>query len=118
MRPGRGYAGQVMAGPADERPLSEAELRALQEIERHVRDTDPEFPQRLGSQPGQRHPALRQIGRRPRGWEIAAVTVLATLYVVVLLLVPEHMVLETVVVTQVVLVPACCVLWAVRRGRV
>ncbi|MBW0102869.1 DUF3040 domain-containing protein [Pseudonocardia sp. KRD291] len=108
----------MTAGPADERPLSEDERRALLGIEAHVRDSDPEFPQRLGSAPGLRHPALRQIGRRPRGWEIAAVTVLTSLYVAVLLLVPEHMVLETVVLTQVVIVPACCVLWAVRRGRV
>ncbi|MET0191011.1 DUF3040 family protein [Pseudonocardia sediminis] len=107
----------MTAGPADERPLSEDELRALHGIEAHVRDSDPEFPQRLGSAPGLRHPALRGIGRRPRGSEIAAVVLLASLYIVVLLHVPEHLVLVTVVVTQVVIVPACCVLWAVRRGR-
>lgn len=105
-----------MAGPADERPLSEAEQRALDAIEQHVRDSDPEFPARLGSQPGLRHPALRHVGRRPRGWEVAAVIVAASLYVLVLLLVPENMVLVTVVVTQVVIVPACCVLWALRQG--
>lgn len=107
----------MTAGPADERPLSEEERRALEGIESHVRDSDPEFPVRLGSQPGLRHPALRHVGRRPRAWEVAAVVVLASLYVLVLLHVPEHLVLVTVVVAQVVVVPACCVLWAVRRGR-
>ncbi len=107
----------MTAGPADERPLSEAESRALQEIELHVRDADPDFPRRLGSQPGLRHPALRDVGRRPRAGEVAAVAAVASLYVLVLLHVPEHLVLITVVVTQVLLVPACCVFWAVRGGR-
>lgn len=107
----------MIPGPADERPLSEQERRALEGIEQHVRDSDPEFPALLGSAPGLRHPALRHIGRRPRGWEIAVVAAVAAIYVLVLLMVPEHMVLVTVVVTQVVLVPACCLLWAARRGR-
>lgn len=107
----------MIPGPADERPLSEEERRALQGIEQQVRDSDPEFPARLGSAPGLRHPPLRDIGRRPRGWEIAAVVSVAALYVLVLLMVPEHLVLVTVVVMQVVLVPACCLLWAARRGR-
>ncbi|MDN5914434.1 MAG: DUF3040 domain-containing protein [Pseudonocardia sp.] len=106
-----------MPGPADERPLNEDERRALWDIEQHVRDSDPEFPQRLGSAPGLRHPALRHVSRRPRAWEVAAVVVVASLYILVLLHVPEHLVVLTVIVTQVVLVPGCCLLWGARRGR-
>ena len=103
--------------PADERPLSEDERRALRRIEEEIRDSDPEFPERLGSQPGLRHPPLRHVGRRPRGREVVAVSLIASVYVLVLLLVPDHLVATTVVLTQVVLIPVCCLIWAARRGQ-
>ena len=106
----------MTGSPHGERPLSDEERRALERIEEHVRDTDPEFPQRLGSHPGRRHPALRHVGRRPRAWEVAAVVAAAALYISLLFAVPVHLVVEIVVLTQVVLIPGCCLLWAARRG--
>lgn len=104
-------------GPAGERPLSEDERRALSRIEDGVRESDPEFPQRLGSLPGLRHPALRQVGRWPSRRELTVAGLAVCAYVTLLLLVPDDLVVTIVVITQLVLIPACCLLWAARRGQ-
>lgn len=99
------------------RPLDARETRALQMIEQQVRDSDPEFPQRLGSRPGQWHPPIRQTGGRVRPRVVAAVMLATIAYVGVLIWLPDAWTVVAIVVIQVVLVPAGCLVWAARHGQ-
>ena len=88
---------------AQERPLDAQEMRALQLIEQQVRDTDPEFPQRLGSRPGQWHPPIRQTGTRVRPRVVAAVMLATAVYATALTLLPDTLTVVAIVVIQLVL---------------
>lgn len=99
------------------RPLTNSETRVLQELEKRVRLDDPDFPVRIGSRPGHDHPPAREAGHRLRCREVASVLVGTGLYASILSVLPEHLILVAVIVVQLVVVPAACVIWARRHGQ-
>lgn len=99
------------------RPLDESEQQTLQMIEQNVRRSDPDFPQRLGSRPGVWHPPVRQSGMALRWPLVVAVMLAALVYAGILYLLPDGLTILTVVLTQLVLVPAACLFWAARHGQ-
>lgn len=99
------------------RPLDDDEFRALQGIERDLRDEDPEFPERLLSQPGMWHPPVRQTGTPISAWVVLGVVGGALGYAFLLYLVlPEPAIVAVVLVTLFGLLPAACLVWARRSG--
>jgi len=102
---------------ADGRPLDADEAKALQGIERDLRDEDPEFPQRLGDRPGVFHPPVRQTGT-PLSVRLVLVVLGAALGFAGLLylVLPQNLIIPVVLVTLFVLLPAACLVWARRSG--
>ncbi len=99
------------------RPLDPDEMRALQGIERDLRDEDPEFPQRLLSQPGVWHPPVRQTGT-PLSVRLVIVVLGGALVFagLIYLVLPEQLIVPVVLVTLLGLLPAGCLIWARRSG--
>lgn len=102
---------------ADGRPLDADETRALQGIERDLRDEDPEFPQRLGDRPGVFHPPVHQTGT-PLSVRLVLVVLGAALAFAGLLYLtlPQDLIIPVVLVTLFGLLPAGCLIWALRSG--
>lgn len=102
---------------ADGRPLDADETRALQGIERDLRDDDPEFPQRLGDRPGVFHPPVRQTGTPLSVRLVVGVLGTAAAFACLLYLVlPQDLIIPVVLVTLFGLLPAGCLIWARRSG--
>ncbi|TCK22377.1 DUF3040 domain-containing protein [Pseudonocardia endophytica] len=102
---------------ADGRPLDDEETRALQGIERDLRDDDPEMGPRLGSCPGVFHPPVRQTGTPLSARLVLGVLGVAGAFALLLyLMVPQDVVIPVVLVIMFGLLPAGCLLWARHSG--
>ena len=102
---------------ADGHPLDADETRALQGIERDLRDNDPELGQRLGGCPGVFHPPVRQTGTPLSARLVLGVLGTAAAFAVLLyLVVPQDLVVPVVLVTMFGLLPGGCLLWARHSG--
>lgn len=102
---------------ADGRPLDDDETRALRGIERDLRDDDPELGQRLGSCPGVYHPPVHQTGTPLSARLVLGVLGTALSFAVLLYLVlPQDLIIPVVLVTLFGLLPAGCLIWAMRSG--
>lgn len=102
---------------ADGRPLDADETRALQRIERDLRDDDPEMGGRLGGCPGVFHPPVRQTGTPLSARLVLGVLATAAVFAVLLhLALPAGAVVPVVLVTLSGLLPAGCLIWARRSG--
>ncbi|MDQ4119081.1 MAG: DUF3040 domain-containing protein [Actinomycetota bacterium] len=102
---------------ADGRPLDDDETRALRGIERDLRDDDPEMGQRLGGCPGVYHPPVHQTGTPLSARLVLGVLGTALSFAVLLYLVlPQDLIIPVVLVTLFGLLPAGCLIWAMRSG--
>lgn len=102
---------------SDGRPLDADETRALQGIERDLRDDDPEMGRRLGGCPGVFHPPVHQTGTPLSARLVLGVLGAATVFAVSLYLVlPQEAIIPVVLVTLSGLLPAGCLIWARRSG--
>lgn len=102
---------------ADGHPLDDDETRALQGIERDLRDDDPEMGRRLGGSPGVFHPPVRQTGTPLSARLVLGVLGTASVFSVLLYLVlPQEMIIPVVLVMLFGLLPAGCLIWARRSG--
>ena len=98
------------------RPLGEHERDVLAELARSTYRDDPDLAHLLSGTEGNVHPPIRHTGTRLRWWVVAVVMLLAVLYAAVIALLPGPLEIVTVLIVQLGLVPAGCLLWARRHG--
>lgn len=98
------------------RPLDAHELHVLDEIARAIEHDDPGLRGRLEGTEGIVHPPVRESGARLSWRVVVAVLLLALLYAMVILTLPDGLALAVVIGVQLVAVPVGCLVWARRHG--
>ena len=109
---GPGQGSGTVTDFARGRPLDDGETRALQQIEGHLRDEDPDLAERLGSGRA-RGLAPARLRLRRVAWVLAVTLV----YVVLLSRLPADAAFAVVLVTLVLVLLVVCLCWATLSGK-
>ena len=98
------------------RPLDERERHLLAELSRTTYRDDPDLVHLLSGTEGNIHPPVHRTGTPLRWWVVVVVMLAAMLYATVIVLLPDPAELAVVLIVQLGLIPAACLLWARRHG--